>query len=176
MENVIRSPRRIEHLGESKPMERISTLKVIFKRLGNFDVTSSQGRIMIQKLIYFLQTFGLNFNYSFSWFLHGPYSTRLMADAFELDKMWDTIQERQLDDLEEKVLEKLLVFLGDRSGDCVWLELLGSIHFLKVIAPKVEKAEIVRRILSHQEYFTEEMCNEAWDYLTKFNGRENRFQ
>jgi uncharacterized protein YwgA len=148
----------------------------MFKRLKNFDVTTSHGRIVIQKIGYFLQEFGLNFNYSFSWFLHGPYSTRLMADAFELDKMWDTTQERQLDDDEEKALEKLLVFLGDRKEDYVWLELLGSIHFVKKIAPTVDKGEIIRRVLLHQEYFTEEMCSEAWNYLEKFNRRENRFQ
>jgi uncharacterized protein YwgA len=176
MENVIKPHRRIERLGSNKLIERISILKVIFKRLENFDVTTSHGRIMIQKIVYFLQTFGVDFGYSFSWFIHGPYSTRLMADAFELDKMWDTVQERQLDDEEEKALEKLLVFLGDKKDDYVWLELLGSIHFLKTIAPTVEKEEIMRQVLRHQGYFTEEMCNEAWNYLTKFDGRENRFQ
>lgn len=176
MENIIKPNRTIKHFGESKLKERISTLKVVFKRRGNFDVTTSHGRIMVQKIVYFLQTFGIDFGYLFAWFIHGPYSTRLMADAFELDKMWDTIQERQLDDEEEKALEKLSVLLGDRKDDYVWLELLGSIHFLKTIAPLVEKKEIMRRVLLHQDYFTEEMYNEAWNYLTKFDGRENRFQ
>jgi len=176
MENTFKPHRRIEQSGELKLSERINTLKVVFKRLESFDVTTSRGRIAIQKIIYFLQAFGINLGYSFSWFIHGPYSTGLMADAFALDKMCDTVQERQLADEEEQALEKLSVFLGDRIDDYVWLELLGSIHFLRAIAPLLKKDEIIRQILVHQEYFTEEMCDEAWNYLVKFDSRGDRFQ
>lgn len=150
---------------------RLPLLKAVFRFTGNFNVHSLEGRIVIQKTIYFLQALvnGLDLGYSFSWYIHGPYSTKLMAEAFETDKKWNRIRAKRLSDMEIEILNRLFVFLGDRSNDAVWLELLGSIHLLKTLAPSRSKEEIIGATIRHQNYFDIKSCQEAWKYLDDFH-------
>jgi len=158
---------------ESDLTDRFQTLKVIFrKNLERFDVCSLEGRILIQKIVYFAQIFGFDLGYRFRWYIHGPYSAKLATDAFELDDKWESVRAAKLEGQEIDVLDHLYVFLSSRTESIkqysMWLEILGSIHFLKTLAPSRSKEETFASIIEHQNYFDLQMCEQAWAYLNSF--------
>lgn len=105
------------------------------------DLCSLDTRVIFQKKVYFLQEFGCKLGYSFGWYLKGPYSTDLTSDAYQVkgleSVLGDTDFGISLDDVEEPT-EKLKSFLTDirqlvteEKAEDHWLELAGSLHFLK---------------------------------------------
>lgn len=46
------------------------------------DLSTFDGRLALQKAVYLAQQMGVPFAYRFSWYLRGPYSSELTADAF----------------------------------------------------------------------------------------------
>lgn len=58
-------------------------LKLVLDELGmDQSMVSFDDRLMLQKTIYLLQQMGIHLGYPFSWYLRGPYSRDLTADAF----------------------------------------------------------------------------------------------
>jgi hypothetical protein len=47
------------------------------------DMQNFEDRLLLQKRVYFLQEFGIPFEYSFGWYIRGPYSSELADDGFE---------------------------------------------------------------------------------------------
>lgn len=157
-----------EEKGERKKVD-ISSLGGILKRIGNYDMSSLQDRIIFQKTVYLLQAFGLYLGYKFSWYIYGPYSTQLTRDGFELIEIYDKVPEMRFAKEEnEKVFLKFFLFLGGRKNDSNWLEVLASIHFLKELYPKESKERIINKVIDKQPYFNKEICEEAWSYLELF--------
>lgn len=88
-------------------------------------------RKTIQKLVYFLEVFGVNLNFRFGWYLHGPYSssvTHVLYDNSETLKMAPDSSALNAD--ERGKIAELRSFLGDDILSPDLLELLVSIHFL----------------------------------------------
>jgi uncharacterized protein YwgA len=44
-------------------------------------------RLLLQKRVYFIQQFGAPLGYSFGWYVHGPYSSDLARDGFEIENV-----------------------------------------------------------------------------------------
>ena len=92
-------------------------------------------RKKVQKTVYLLdKTFGLNFGYSYNWYLHGPYSpevTKIIYGVLEGESRQNAALNH--DCLPEEDLEKIKrmkAFLGDDLNSTDELELLASIQFL----------------------------------------------
>ncbi len=147
----------------------VHSLGGLLKRVGNYDMSSLQGRIIFQKTVYLLQAFGLYLGYKFSWYIYGPYSTELARNGFELIEIYDKVPEMGfVEEGNEKVFLKFLLFLGERKNDSNWLEALASIHFLKKLYPGESKERIINKVMDKQPYFNKEICEDAWSYLELF--------
>jgi uncharacterized protein YwgA len=128
----------------------------------------------LQKIVYFLQRIGLDMGYRFGWYIHGPYSSDLTKDAFELYNQKETLKETEfseLDQTEIDVIERVKKFLGDLRDSANMLELLASLDFIKNIAyiPNVKdkNKQIVIDQLKKLEpkKFSDDDIEMSWDRL-----------
>ena len=150
--------------------ERAIRLGIILKRIGNLNISTFKGRLVLQKTIYLLQSFGFYFGYKFSWYIHGPYSPDLTRDAFRLQPIYAEVPEVKFSDPKiEKCLNEFKRFIGGKENDADWLEQLACAHFLKALNPKADRDTIVKAVLDHEHHFRRKECEEAWDYLRQQN-------
>lgn len=99
-------------------------------------------RFQLQKNMYLTQVLGFDMRYRFAWYLRGPYSRELTADAFALREqleLGDTDYERFRLTEEARRCVARAREIGQRPkdatcGDAIWLELLASLHYLRHIA------------------------------------------
>ena len=96
-------------------------------------------RFNLQKKVYLAQICGVDSGYRFGWYLRGPYSQGLTADAFALrDEISDGDREYEEYCLPDEAAEQLgrakqlfqVPEKCDISSD-QWLELLASLHYLR---------------------------------------------
>lgn len=148
--------------------QRTLVLGALLKRIGSFNLCTFKGRLVLQKTIYLLQSYGLNLGYNFSWYIHGPYSTQLTKDAFRLQNIYSEIPAAKFTDSKiETRLTAFIAFLGDQKTDGDWLEQLACTHFLKAINPTEKETIIIEKVRNHEYHFTEEQCKKAWAYLVE---------
>jgi uncharacterized protein YwgA len=148
--------------------QRALVLGAVLKRIDSFNLCTFKGRLVLQKTVYLLQSYGLNLGYTFTWYLHGPYSPQLTKDAFRLQKIYDDIPAAQFTDTKiEQKLEKFLGFLGNRKADGDWLEQLACTHFLRELNPQEKEEIIIDKVLKHEYHFTRDNCEKAWAYLVE---------
>ena len=149
--------------------KKLLFLSGLLKRVGNLNLNTFEGRVIFQKTIYFMQVFGINFGYSFNWYIYGPYSPELTKDGYRLkeEKILEKVPKLKFvnPELEDK-FNKFLDFISKKKS-AKWLELLASIHFLVQLLTKKGKNEIMKIILKKQTHFTKEDFEEAWGYLKK---------
>lgn len=149
-------------------MERALALGAVLKRIGNFDLSTFEGRLVLQKTVYLLQSFGLYFGYKFSWYVHGPYSPELTREAFKLQPMYRKVPQVEFAKTRtEKRFQEFLDLIGDKKNDADWLEQLACTHFLRVLNPTASRKQIIRVVLNHESRFTREQCEKAWNYLAE---------
>lgn len=148
--------------------QRTLVLGALLKRIGTFNLGTFGGRLVLQKTIYLLQSYGLNLGYNFSWYIHGPYSPQLTKDAFRLQNIYSQIPAAEFTDPKiERRLTEFLKFVGDKKTDGDWLEQLACTHFLKSLNPAEKEANIIIKVLNHENHFTQEQCQRAWAYLVE---------
>jgi uncharacterized protein YwgA len=131
-------------------------------------VATFEERKKVQKLVYLLQLFGVRLGFSYSWYLHGPYSpdlTKVLFDALANPKSIHVSEDVFKDD--EKKIQKLKAFLGNRIGSTDFLELLVSLHYVKKAGDSqgASKQDILRFLKEKKPFFTEEEIAECWNRL-----------
>ncbi len=146
-------------------MQRQKQLATVLKKIGSFDLLSFKGRLLFQKRIYLLKALGLPLGYSFSWYIHGPYSPRLTRDGFELVAIMEKQRDEPLSQREEQIIANFVSWVGTRYEDEKWLELVSSIHFLKNRVPGMSKDSIKEKLFAKMPSITEKVFNEAWKNL-----------
>lgn len=147
----------------------IKILAGVLKRIGHFSMDEFSDRLNLQKHVYFLQVFGINLGYRFTWYLFGPYSPSLAKDGFELVDKPINININFSKHGEEK-FESFLHFLGEEKQNSEWFEILASLHFLNKVFTDKSKKEIIEMVKKkHGGAFDQERCEEAWEYLDKFD-------
>ena len=152
-------------------MNRTSKLFASLRALGiNPKMSTFAERKKVQKLTYLLdKIFGMNFKFSYNWYLHGPYSPEVTTTIF------DVIERGQIVHINPKVLlaedlrkiDQLKSFLGDDLDSNDKLELLVSLHFLMQYLkdPKITQEDIIAFLKAKKPYFTDEEIFEALDRL-----------
>ena len=124
----------------------------ILKRLyDEFDMQSFSNRLKLQKIIYLLQTKGINLGYSYSWYIYGPYSTGLTRDAYNISDFSKFKAVGFADAKDENTFQDFVHKIKNKSE--FWMEVAASIHFLKKIYPNKSKAQIVNDIRSKRQAF-----------------------
>ncbi|MGI8432228.1 MAG: hypothetical protein ACR2MW_08070 [Chthoniobacterales bacterium] len=98
-------------------------------RLETFD-----SRLILQKAMYLAQERGFRLGYHFSWYIRGPYSRQLTADAFAVASALagsaDEFKQWTIEESSRRILDKVTALWEDRGMVAPWLELLASVHFL----------------------------------------------
>ncbi len=151
----------------------VDELGGILKRIGNYNPATFKGsfadRLIFQKTIYLLQSFGIYLGYHFSWYIHGPYSTTLAKDGFDLIDKYNNAPMVKFSKIRNDLLfKKFLIFLGQRKNDADWLEILASIHILKTLYPTETKEDIINKVIDKDPHFRREICEHAYEHLNKF--------
>lgn len=158
--------------GKTKPesqSEKIRVLGGILNSVGNFDMSTFDGRLIFQKTIYFLQAFRIYLGYNFSLFIHGPYSPNLTRDGFELKDKITSIPKIEFTDSEtKKNFEMFSSFIENFKDKPDQLETLASLHLFKKLFPNDDKDSIIDRVLYHKPYLQKNTCEESWNALEKF--------
>ncbi len=146
----------------------IINLGLILYNMDNFSMSTFNGRLTLQKTIYLLQAFGVYIGYDFSWYLRGPYSSRLARDGFALQDIYRNFPTKTGKFPEKKIQQrfvKFLRFMKNKKNSPDKLEILASIHFLKNVHSKMKKENILSIVEQKQSYFTKPMCERGWTEL-----------
>jgi uncharacterized protein YwgA len=123
-------------------------------------------RKRVQKTVYLLdKVFGMNFGYSYNWYLHGPYSPEVADIIFgvlegrkNIDFSSGTLSNEDL-----RKIGKMKAFLGNDLTSNDTLELLVSVHFLLdcTLNNESRKEEIIKFLNQKKPYFTNNEINAA---------------
>nr|MBN2277409.1 hypothetical protein [candidate division Zixibacteria bacterium] len=150
---------------------------LIMKRIKDFCIDSFSDRLFLQKVIYLLQLFGIDFRLRYDWYLRGPYSKELTSLAYEIDSRKNEYLEMTKnaelrDDVLERIvkLENVLQKRPQSLDGARWLELLSSIHYLKHISssnPASVTSDNIEEILKKagKSNYNSEEIESAWEQL-----------
>jgi len=127
-------------------------------------------RKLLQKLVYLLQKSGIEFNFSYSWYLHGPYSPDLTRTLYDIVGSGSSPHD-ELSDLEIASINKLKSLLGKDLYSADRLELLVSIDYLRDRARMIGASgdEVVEALKKVKPYFSEEEIRECWQKSIKLD-------
>jgi uncharacterized protein YwgA len=127
-------------------------------------------RKLLQKLVYLLQKSGVDLQFCYNWYLHGPYSPDLTRILYEMTESCSS-SPTELNSLEVDRINRLKSFLGEdiRSPDT--LELLVSIHYLRDRARALGASDedVIEAIKKTKPYFTDEEIRQCWQRSTQFD-------
>lgn len=126
-----------------------------FNVLGD-DGRSFQNRFMIQKYVYLARYFGLNMGYSFGMYLHGPYSSTLANDYYELaesEAIADMYGESIPRDLDLNGLDQSSFFHFVNKRVPEWLE--AATTLLSLSQHIINKGRLIERTANMKEHIPE---------------------
>lgn len=131
-----------------------------------------------QKVGYLAQSLGLPLNeYSFSWYIAGPYSPAFTTVLYNIFEDFEHIQKEAenytLSEQSKKQLERLK-YLVEKKPDNIsissWLELLASIHYIKNNFLMQNKENVFRKLIKEKSFFNNTLLNNtAWNLLKEAN-------
>lgn len=156
--------------------ERLAT---VFGACGGINLRSLRDRKIFQKQLYFLEQFGLDLGYDFSFYMYGPYSPNATRDAYDLQEQQavapDTIEYVEISEEDHRIISRWREFLDEIPSDnrAQILELLSSIHYLSHLSyvRGETREEIERRLcgMKPEFKFTEQELEDAWSLLTRYD-------
>lgn len=152
-------------------MDKTSRLFASLSALGiNPKMESFEERKRVQKLVYLLdKTVGMNFDFPYNWYLHGPYSPDVTKIIFNVVEKRQEVDSNPtiLDSNDFRKIEKLKSFLKADIDSIDELELLVSVHYLLTCSgnSKPSIKEIVSFMQEKKPYFTENEVQKAIERL-----------
>jgi uncharacterized protein YwgA len=122
-----------------------------------FDISSFDDRLRLQKIIYLMKAKEISLGYTFGLYLYGPYCKELCRDAYQVNDLvnLDSINPMVPEDAELK--SRFLEFKGQiekNKNDTKWLEIVASLIFIKRNGLAKDERETIRLILSKRENMT----------------------
>jgi uncharacterized protein YwgA len=97
----------------------------------DIDMDTFDHRLKLQKSIYILKSEGINFNYSFTWYIYGPYSSDLTHDGYSFVKNRDAISGLYSPQPKEQTLLTRIKKARMLFNDSDRAELIASFLYLK---------------------------------------------
>ena len=126
-------------------------LKRVYK---NFDMLSFENRLKLQKFLYLMKAYKLDIGYDFSLYSHGPYSTELAKDGFQI-KNFNEIKSVEFVDAEaEDRFKRFIDFINPHKDDPEWLEIATSLHLFKSLYTSETEDQLVKRVKEKNEKFS----------------------
>lgn len=148
------------------------------------DMQTFENRLLLQKRVYFLQEFGIPFEYSFGWYIRGPYSSELADDGFENESIsnlsysnWKHFSQylpkpESDDGTALQTASRFFSYLGDcaRTNEIPedrLLELSSSLHFLTANWYRGDYAAASNRLRKLKPEFSDREIKLAQQLLEK---------
>ncbi|RLF94867.1 hypothetical protein DRN50_04715 [Thermococci archaeon] len=116
---------------ESKNKNSIKKISVMINKIlgRNLNMGKYSDRLLLQKLVYIMQNLGLDSNYTFSWYIRGPYSPEL-ANAYDEFSLKYPRGEAILGRKEKEIVEKMKEVFGIELNNSEKMELYASLVYL----------------------------------------------
>jgi len=141
---------------------RIAAVFALFRRLmgRDLDMGDYKNRLIVQKMTYMLKFVLNRLDYSFSWYVRGPYSPVLTNEAFKFSDR-RSAKDYEFDDNEKYAAERIRS-LFDVASENAW-ELYASVLYMIKENKVFERDKLVFLIHSLKPWFTEKQISEAFD-------------
>src|SRR5438132_7060300 len=162
-----------DRLNQFHQKPQMFVLGGVLKRIGHFEPRrfkrNFEQRLVTQKTIYLLQTFGLYLGYSFNWYLRGPYSPGLTRDAYSLAEIYQYVPSARFQNPnEEQRFEELQKMLKEVGNNSRFLELVASTHFVKRVNPELNTDDLFEEIVSRKHKTKRSEFDRAIELLEKY--------
>lgn len=154
---------------------RLIALKLSLEELGiELDLSSIDGRKIMQKGVYIGQLAGTDIGYRFTWDQMGPYSGDLARDyralADEISQGDTEYETKELQESKKKSLNTIRPLLKPPEGVDLpqpqWLELIASLHYLKKFVGLNNK--LAKQKIQEEKEGLYEYANKAISELKKY--------
>ena len=150
-------------------------LGYVLKKLSNsktigYDFTMDEfdDRLKLQKLIYMIQSTGVYLGYDFSYYLRGPYCSKLAQMGFELTEIYDDVEIKKkrlfLDDKIENNFNRSIKHIQELKDMDGW-EIAASLHFLHHSEKMDQKESVDKVVAKNGTNFTKKQCDDIWKKL-----------
>ncbi|MHB8361498.1 MAG: hypothetical protein ACYDAO_08500 [Thermoplasmataceae archaeon] len=104
----------------------IKKLRIDINKLKNNSEEGFDGRIKLQKIVFLSKRLGVNFNYDYSLYLHGPYSSVLSKDYYSISE--DEVKNApSLEKIDKHIIKIEELY----KKDTLWLEVAATILDIK---------------------------------------------
>ena len=154
-------------------------LVLALKYLKVFCLNSFSDRLLIQKKVYLAQKLGFDAGYHYRWYLHGPYSTALTSEIYEvIPEGVNSINDYELNSSATTILDKVNELekhpsCSESNLECVeWYELIASIEYLKNQSSWLidkSKAGVLIRLKEDKPKYNDEQFELAWNVLVEYS-------
>jgi uncharacterized protein YwgA len=121
-------------------------------------------RLKIQKYVYLAKYFGLDLGYNFDMYLHGPYSSRLTSNYYDIARTNTNLKSKG--NLDNNFREKEF-FNYVRDKDKEWLEVASTL--LELSDHYSDKESLIEKTLNAKPHIKKNKVNEIVIELEKSN-------
>ena len=136
-----------------------------------FGMSDFEHRLRIQKFVYLLQAFDVYLGYDYTWYLHGPYCTKLATVGYALTSIYDIVPyDKEMVFVNPAVHERFKEFkkfIKGRENDNDFLEIAASLHILHKTSG-MQRADVVKKVAAKRNRFGEDRCNQVWEEMAKY--------
>ena len=133
-----------------------------------FSMQKFEDRLKLQKMIYLLQAFGVYLGYDFSWYLRGPYCSKLAHSGFSLGDTYEAIPDNvELRSKEDKNnFARFQEFIKGKDIDA--LEIAASLHYLKKVhGESISEEKILKIVTEKRPNFMERQVKGIWKEMKR---------
>jgi len=127
-------------------MNPIHLAGLVKRAYPSFDMNSFDDRLKLQKFVYLIQEAGLNLGYDFKLYLHGPYSTMLARDGFDMPPFKECNILKFENEPSEIIFNELLTSLKDKKDNIRTMEIMASLHLFHKIYPKKSDEDLIKSV------------------------------
>lgn len=125
----------------------------------NINMDGFEDRLKLQKLIYILNFENIRFPYGFTWYIHGPYSSKLTRDGYAFTtREFDVGYGYSLNEEERKVVERIQN-AREMLDDPTRAELVASFLYLTERYGSKEKAH--NELMIRKPRFSEDQIRQV---------------
>lgn len=134
----------------------------------NFNMSTFENRLKLQKIVYLLQAYGINLGYTFTLYHYGPYCLELMKTAYYVED-FAKIKEVGFEDTGvETKFKAFLEKITPYKNDVNWLEAASTLHLFKKLYPSESKRELIKRVKTIKSKFGETYLEEVYGGMTEW--------
>ena len=152
-----------------------STMRIL-NSLCDVSLDEFDDRLRLQKIAFLAQKLGSTGNFTFAWYVRGPYSPSLTQALFQCDQAGELGKKPDLRSEEKQVIDKITELVGESGiDDSRTLELYASVwYLLPVSKAKSRNFDSVYRVMeSDKPDYTKSEVKEAIEKILMFREKNS---